>query len=423
MEGYDFAEYAATLHRGPYYHNIRHTPWYGDAVYTRFSTTEYARRHELARQKMRHEGYDCLIVPGGQATWSQGGALTWLTGLVDRRAMAQYLVLPAAEPPLLAYAMGGAHAELARLWTGMEVQPARRGDFAAVIAARVQALGLGRGRLAVLNVTSNPGVEWPPDGQLRNLATALPEAQIDLVAGWFHEWARVKSDEEIEAYAAAGSLAVAAWEAMAAAARPGLTEHQLSGAAVQTILAAEGRPDFVRVAATPAARPRVTVANPLPSDRPLRAGDLVLLEVSALRQGVTAQVGGALCLGPAPPVLERFWNDVARPGLDALESALVPDAPLTAIQRAGRFFRRQGVQSAPLLLHGLDIEASRPRVFVHEIQADPGDETLLPGMVVVVRANPLRVDGRWGVCLSRTYALTESGRRLLTDLTPVLHVT
>ena len=29
--------------------------------------------------------------------------------------------------------------------------------------------------------------------------------------------------------------------------------------------------------------------------------------------------------------------------------------------------------------------------------------------------NPLTADGRWGMCVSRTYAITDSGRQLLTD--------
>jgi len=43
------------------------------------------------------------------------------------------------------------------------------------------------------------------------------------------------------------------------------------------------------------------------------------------------------------------------------------------------------------------------------------EEELKPGMVFVLRPNPITPDGQWGMCLSRTYAITDEGHRLLTD--------
>ncbi|NIL99319.1 MAG: hypothetical protein GTO62_20035, partial [Planctomycetales bacterium] len=87
------------------------------------------------------------------------------------------------------------------------------------------------------------------------LYTELPAAQIELVAGLFHELAYLKSSEEIEAIGRAGDLAVAALQAMVERAKPGLSEHKLTAAATGVILAAEGRPDFIRVGSTPGAAP------------------------------------------------------------------------------------------------------------------------------------------------------------------------
>jgi hypothetical protein len=36
-------------------------------------------------------------------------------------------------------------------------------------------------------------------------------------------------------------------------------------------------------------------------------------------------------------------------------------------------------------------------------------------MVVVLRPNPITASGRWGMCLSRTYAITADSAQLLTD--------
>jgi Xaa-Pro aminopeptidase len=416
FKSFDFSEYSDKLDQGQFYHFIRNTPWYHDAVYPHFSQAEFERRHTLLREAMTKRGFDCLIVPGGQASWSQGGALTWLSGLVDRRSMAQYLVFPREGEPLLTYAMGGAHTELARKWVSVpNVQPASRGRFAETMVEWIKSLGLERGRIGVLEATANPGLEWPPETQMQTLYAELPNAQIELVSGLFHELAYLKSTEEIEAIARAGDLAVAALQAMVKRAKPGISEHKLTAAATGVILAAEGRPDFIRVGSTPGAAPALTVANPLPSNRKLQTGDMVLLEVSALLQGVTAQVGTVICIGPPEPAIQQFWNEVMVPGFEQLEAQLQPGVGLTDVQQAGKFFRRQGYQSAPLLLHGLDIAASNPRVFIQACQAEPFEEELKPGMVVVLRPNPITADGQWGMCVTRTYAITDQGHQLLTD--------
>ena len=416
MESYDFREYYDRLDKGNFYHHITNTPWYQDAVYPHFSEAEFERRHGLLREAMAERSLDCLIVPGGQSTWSQGGALTWLSGLVDRRSMAQYIVFPREGEPLLVYAMGGAHTELARIWSFIpNVRAAGRGRFAETMAEWVKSLGLERGRIGVLEVTANPGLEWPPEAQIKTLYTQLPQARIELISGLFHELAYLKSAEEIEAMSRAGALVVAALQALVEQVKPGMTEHQITAPAARVILAAEGRPDFIRIGSTPSAAPTLTTANPLPSNRPLQVGDMLLIELSALLQGVTAQVGTVVCLGQPDKVIQQFWDEVMLPSFQQLESHLRPGVRLTDIQTAGRFFRDKGVQSAPLLLHGLDLETSSPRVFSGEIQAEPFEETLKPGMVVVLRPNPIAADGRWGMGLSRTYAITDRGHHLLTD--------
>lgn len=416
MQAYDFKEYHDRLDKGPFYHNICNTPWYNDAVYPRFSEAEFERRHNLIREAMARRGFDCLIVSGGQSSWSQGGGLTWVSGLLDRRSLAQYVVFPLEGEPLLVYGMGGAHAELARMWTSVpEVRAADRGRFADTIAAWIKSQGLEKARIGVLEAVANPGLEWPPDGQMHTLHAELPEAQIELISGLFHELAHLKSDEEIEAIGRAGDLAVAALQAMVERAGSGLTEHQLTAAATRVILAAEGRPDFIRVGSTPSTDPAITVANPLPSNRQLKGGDLVLMEVSAMLQGVTAQVGTVVCVGQPDPAVRQFWDEMMLPGYKHLAAHLKAGTPLAEIRQAGAYFRQKGAQTAPLLLHGLDMDASSPRVFIDQIQAEAFEETLQPGMVVVLRPNPITASGQWGMCLSRTYGITAEDPRLLTD--------
>jgi Xaa-Pro aminopeptidase len=299
-------------------------------------------------------GVKCVIAPGTGNNWGFGGALVWLTGVVGRRSLAQYLVFPLEGDPLLVYAMGGAHAELARIWSAVaHVRAAVRGQFASETVSWIRQLGLAGSRIGVLEASENPGVEWPLEAQMQVLFEELPDAQIELISGLFHELAYIKSQEEIEAIGRAGALAVAAMQAMVAQARPGMSEHQLTAVAMRVILAAEGRPAFIRIGSSPGADPALTTANPLPSRRKLKPQDLLLIEVSAMLQGVTAQVGTAVCLGQPELPVKQLWYEVTAPGYEQLETLLRP--------------------------------------------------------------NPIRADGRWGMALSRTYLVGEDGPTCLTE--------
>lgn len=122
-----------------------------------------------------------------------------------------------------------------------------------------------------------------------------------------------------------------------------------------------------------------------------------------------------MCLGQPADAVQRLWHEVLVPGFEQLESLLRPGVPLKEIQKASRWFRGKGYQTAPLLLHGLDIDASKPWVFTDDIVAEPFERKLQAGMVVVLRPNPIQADGRWGMGISRTYLVGEDGPACLTD--------
>lgn len=415
MESYDFKQHFNRLDHDKTYENIQNTPWYHDAVYEKFSDAEFLRRHALLRQAMSQRGFDCLIVPGGQSNWSQGAGMTWLTGLIDTRAMAQYVVFPREGEPLLVYGMGGSHAELMRRTvSACRVQVCSRGNYAEVMAEYVKSLGLERGRIGVLECIAGAIPEFPPQAQMIGLQTGLPEAKIEFVPGLIHALACLKSDEEVQAIGRAGALAVAALRAMVERAVPGATEHTLVAAATKVILACGGRVDFISVGSTPGDSPSLTEANPIPSARKLNSGDLILAEISAGFMGVTARIGNPICVGKPSPVVSGL-SHVASEGFTRFESLLKPGTSLDEIRRAGNFFREHGCQCAPLLLHGLDIAASSPRVYVQCCEAESFEQRLQPGMIVVLRPNPVAPDGQWGIVVSRTYAITAQGNRCLTD--------
>src|SRR5580693_7034357 len=125
--------------------NMRDTPYYRDALYEQFSPQEYARRFAALRGKMRAEGLDCVIVPGGPSHWSFGGGMLWLTGHWEWHALCCYVVVPLAGEPTLVYSMGGTHCEAVRRETAgalSDVRSSRGGRYAEVMVERIKELGL-----------------------------------------------------------------------------------------------------------------------------------------------------------------------------------------------------------------------------------------------------------------------------------------
>ena len=72
MPDYQFSEIRDRLDDWRLFNNMIDSPYYGDAVYERFSKDEYERRYQALRAKMRERGLDCVIVPGGRTTGASG---------------------------------------------------------------------------------------------------------------------------------------------------------------------------------------------------------------------------------------------------------------------------------------------------------------------------------------------------------------
>ncbi|MFQ5855501.1 MAG: M24 family metallopeptidase [Anaerolineae bacterium] len=89
-------------------------------------------------------------------------------------------------------------------------------------------------------------------------------------------------------------------------------------------------------------------------------------------------------MGEPVPAVRRFWEDLVKSGFNLLAEYMRPGATAEELQQAGRFYREHGCQGRPLLLHGIDIITSRPRIGVERIVADDFDRTFKPGMTLML---------------------------------------
>ncbi|HZU06135.1 MAG TPA: Xaa-Pro peptidase family protein [Chloroflexota bacterium] len=404
-----FAEIADRLDDGRLFNSMIDSPYYRDAVYEQFSDAEYQRRYAALRALMRRRGLDCLIVPGGPNHWSFGAGMLWLSGHWEWHAIANYVVFPLDGEPTLVYSMGGTHAEAVRRASYIkDVRPSRLGRFAEVIAERIKELGLERGRIGLVEIDPRFH-DYLPVNQYHALRAALPEATFTFEPGVLHELVYRKSPEELACIRKAGELCTRAMEALAARCRPGVTEYQLKAAAAAAILEHGGDVDFLIIGSTSMENPALIFGNPRPSGRMLQEGDIVIMELAAGYRGYTAQIGSPVCLGPPPAWVRRFFDELVLPGFLGFVEVLRPGTPLEALRQAGTFYRQHGAQSRPIHVHGIDFVSSLPHIYTDHIEAEPFEQELQPGMVLVVEPNAVSADGRFGMFFGHTFIITDDG--------------
>ena len=414
MPAYDFADVRETLDNGAHFGNLAGTPYYDDAVYERFSEAEHRRRLDGTRAKMARLGLDGLIACGGPNHWSYGSGVFWLTNHREWHALSVYLFVPMEGEPTLVYGMGGTHIEATRRAVAVrDVRPAGHGRFMEVLAEAVRERGQSVGRIGIAVIDPRYG-DYLPENQYRGLAEHLPRARFEWAGDFFHEFLVIKSPEEQARVRKAGALCVRALEAVRDAARPGVAEYELKAAAAHAILAGGGELDFLIIGSTPMAEPKMVFGNPRPSARRLRAGDLILNELAAGYEGYTAQIGIPICVGEPVGRVRRMFDEVVRPGFDALAEELRPGNPFEAVWAKARFFRERGYQSRPIVLHGIDLTSHSPDVRVDGVHAEPEDRVIKSGMTLMLEPNPITPDGLLGLFYGHTFLMTETGRELVT---------
>ncbi len=419
MAQFDFESVYSALDRSTNFANLHGSPYYADALYDTFSADEHRHRFERTRAKMRRLGLHGLIVCGGPNHWSYGGGVFWLTNHREWHALSVYLFVPLEGDPTLVYGMGGTHLEATRRAVAVnDVRPAGRGQFADVLATRIQELELDSSRIGMTVIDPRYG-DYMPVNQYRSLTESLPKVQFELVGDFFHEFLVVKSPEELQRVRRAGRLCTQAIKAMAEAARPGIAEYELKAAAAQAILQGGGEVDFLIIGSTPMDRPQMVFGNPRPSGRRLAKGDLILNELAAGYEGYTAQAGVPICVGSPPERVRRMFDEVVLPGFRLLAAELRPGNTFQALSEKVRFFRERGYQSRPIILHGLDLTSHSPEVRVDGVHVEPEDRVMKPGMTLMLEPNPITADGLLGLFFGHTFIITETGHECVTSELPM----
>ncbi len=395
--------------------NMRGTPYYRDAVYEQFSAKEYERRYAALRAKMKEHKLDAVIAAGGPSHWSFGAGTLWLTGHIEWHALASYVLVPLDGEPTMIYSMGGTHAEAVRRHVEVaikDVRHSRNGKYAEVMVERLKELKLERGRIGLMEIDPRHE-DYMPVNQYNTLRSNLPDAELIFTKNFLHDLVVIHSAEELDCVRKAGILCERAMEAMVARAKPGVMEYELRAAAGAAILDGGGDIDFLIIGSTPMDNPAMVFGNPRPSQRVLKKGDIINMELAAGYRGYTAQIGSPITLGEPNEMVRKFWNEITLPGYHKILAAMMPGKPTEDMRTASRFFRDNGVQSRPTQVHGIDLVTDNPHVSAEHVRGEAVDMVLKPGMVIMAEPNPITADGMFGIFLGHTFIMNETGHEVV----------
>ncbi len=219
--------------------------------------------------------------------------------------------------------------------------------------------------------------------------------------------------------------------------RPGVTTLELDRAAEAFLVRRGARPAFKGYRDYPntlCASVNAVVVHGLPSATPLRAGDILSLDMGAVVDGYYGDAAVTVPVGMISPEAERLLA-VARESLERAIAAAQPGARLTDISRAIQgHVERQGCSVVRVFVgHGIGRALHEAPQIPNFVEPGQGRGPILkPGMVLAIepmitagrpevkvledRWTAVTVDGSLAAHFEHTVAILEQGPEVLTAL-------
>ena len=360
-----------------------------------FSAAEMRRRRSAFAAELDRAGVPYGLVYGANRS---GSAVSWLTGWpVTREALLVAGPDPSDDVLLVSFfnhVPQARHLSVTRVeWTGA--------NPVATALDLITARNKLPGRIGVTGAL--------PFGQYRLLAGQIPEvADLNPACTRLR---LVKSAEEIAALRRGAALSDAAIAALAAALRPGVTDHQVIAQVEQAYVARGGMHHIHYLGVTAMDEPAVAVPAQWPTGRVIGHRDVVTCEISAAAAPEYAgQVLRTFTVGAPPTALYADLHAVAMAAFDAIAGRILPGTSARDLAAAGAaVIDEAGFAGIDDLLHGFGGGYLPPVVPAPGREAPAGDFTLAAGMTLVVQPNVVTPDGRAGVQTGELLLVTESG--------------
>jgi Xaa-Pro aminopeptidase len=358
---------------------------------------EFAERVVRVRERMGESGLDALVCYGAHVDYAPGD-LRYLADwfcIEEEQAM---LVVP-ADGPVALLTDSSADVDRAReqaVCDEVELAP----DLGRAAAARLRGRsGVGLTGLRVLPAAAMDTLRGDASGVRLEDASALT-ADLRMV----------KSPAEVALLAEASRISDLGMAAGLETVREGAREVEMAAAAEHAIRAAGAELSFTTVAG---AGPRTALGTFLPGDRPMRAGEPVVLDCGARVHGYHGDMCRTVAVGEPAPELGRALEAVAA-AVEAGTAAARPGALVGDLREAARgAVVAAGLGEAwwgEFMPHGAGTGQHEPPYGDSEPTCELGE-----GMVLCVEPGVL-LPGTGGVVHEQMVAITATGADVLNRL-------
>ncbi len=372
-----------------------------DELYPRFSPEEHDRRLGLIAELLEREGLDALVLFGWSATSRAAQAdvhyVSHYLGMRDN-----YVVVSADAPPVL-FAQSYNHVPNASRVSVLD--DVRWGGPNGGTTVGEELVVRGARRVGV--------VGWMPYQHHAAMLEAAAGASFRDVTAAFRRLRVLKSREEIGWLERGAAVTDAALVALRDTLRPGLREREIGEIAASASRAAGAVTGFEYVTTTSMHDPSSSVPAQVLSNRVLRPGDVVTVELSASYEGYAGQALRSFAVGEDPPALFRSLHDTAVAVFERLRQDIRAGATTDDVFRATDLIDEAGFTVRDAVLHGFGIGLLPPSCGTRHTPHANDPWTFSAGETIVVQPNVVTPDERAGVQTGELCEVTEDGLRSL----------
>ena len=341
---------------------------------------------------------DAVVVYGSSANARQAQApVHFLTGFLGHQEA--YVV----------WAPGGKPVLLVQYYNHVpDAQRVARADVRWGGTRSIDAVG---DALAGIKSARRVGLVGPiPYAEHQRLAARLEGWTLVDVTAAFMRLRLVKSSEELQRMRRAGAITDEALRALVRAAVPGATELELQAEAGAAAIRAGGQPHFLYLSSTPMADPDRIVPQQELTDRRLRSGDAVILELSVASAAYSGQVLRTLTVESALAEGYRRMHDLAWQTFRDIARAIRPGATAEAVVSAAAVIEREGFTICDDLVHGYGGGYLPPVLRTASSSHGPvPDFVFEKDMTLVIQPNVVGPHERAGVQVGELVRVTDAG--------------
>lgn len=287
---------------------------------TGFSKAEMQRRWKKAREWMRREKFDCLLVPAR----TQGSAdVKWLS-----ESVANWMIFPAVGQPTLIFRRRQERDEILEKSDIEFDLRISRFNRSQLIIDRLKELGMQNARIGVGNLSGQMRLDEGAVSYITmsRLIEALPKAKFETAVSLLMRVKLERGPEEIEVLRLASRVSELAVRSIVETAGVGVMQRDVWFNVFKTLLDASGEPP---AGLSIRAGHEANTARGRPLNEAMLAGQICGQELSGSVLGYYSQVNHAICVGPPPANWESAFKycveifdtlvDAAKPGLSFKE--------------------------------------------------------------------------------------------------------